>query len=163
MKKLFLSMALMVSLTMNAKSEAEVAGAVLGSTYEETQSALKTKLGEPSQKSANQLVYLNKYFEGMKADRVEIGFQELKGVEIFNQARFYFYCANKTAAIAKMKALAQKMGSQYQVSYDEEAGGVAFYKGGCSPLGIGSLFTIFVSPYQGKWTCQLRYGKFQYR
>ena len=62
-----------------------------------------------------------------------------------------------------MKSLVKKMETRYSVSYDEEDGGTAFYKGGNSPLVIGCLITIFVSPYQGKWTCQLRYGKFQFK
>jgi len=163
MKKIFLALALMVSLSASAQQSAEVAGASFGASYDETMTALKGNFGEPSSKAEAQLVYLNKMFEGMKADRVEMGFQELNGATKLNQARFYFYCANKSAAVVKMKALAKKMQAKYDISYDEEAGGTAFYKGGRSPLGIGSLFTIYVSPYQGKWTCQLRYGKFQFK
>lgn len=163
MKKILLTLALMMPLTMSARNDAEVAGARFGSSYEETLTTLKQNFGEPSAKSADQLVYLNKSFQGFNADRVEVGFQSLKDAHLLNQARFYFFCPNKVAAITKMKALAKKMELNYTVSYDEENGGVAFYKGGCSPLGIGSLFTIFVSPYQGKWTCQLRYGKFQFK
>lgn len=163
MKKVFLALALMVSLSVSAQHTETVAGATFGASYENTLTALKGNFGEPSSKSDDKLVYLNKNFEGMNADRVELGFQNLSGETKLNQARFYFFCANKAAAVAKMKALAKKMQTKYAVSYDEENGGTAFYKGGNSPLGIGSLFTIFVSPYQGKWTCQLRYGKFQYK
>ncbi|GEM_PF-791616 len=165
MKKnlLTLALALIMSLTMSARNEAEVAGAKFGSSYEEALITLKTKFGEPSVKAENQLVFLNKSFEGFKADRVEVGFQTLRDASLLNQARFYFFCPNKAAAVTKMKALAKRMESNYTVSYDEENGGTAFYKGGCSPLGIGNLFTIFVSPYQGKWTCQLRYGKFLFK
>ncbi len=164
MKKLFLALALMMSLNMSAKQEAaEVAGATFGASYDETLTALKDKFGEPSVKLEDKVVYLNKLFEGMKADRVEVSFQNTNGDSKFNQARFYFLCANKAAAVAKMKALVKKMELKYSVSYDEEDGGTAFYKGGNSPLGIGNLFTIFVSPYQGKWTCQLRYGKFMFK
>ena len=163
MKKILLALALMVSLSVNAQQNADVAGAKFGSSYDETLTTLKSNFGEPSTKSENQLVYLNKMFEGMKADRVEIGFQELNGTTKLNQARFYFYCANKSAAVAKMKTLVKAMQKKYDISYDEEDGGTAFYKGGRSPLGVGSLFTVYVSPYQGKWTCQLRYGKFQFK
>lgn len=162
MKKVFLALALMVSLAMNAQTSASVEGATFGSSYEETEVALKNSIGEPSSKTDKSLVYLDKDFEGFKANRVEFGFQEANGTTKLNQARFYFFCANKSAAILKMKALAKKLGNKYSVSYDEEDGGVAFYKGGRSPLGIGSLFTIFVSPYQGKWTCQVRYGSFHF-
>lgn len=163
MKKVFLALALMVSLSVSAQQSSEVAGAKFGSSYDETLTALKSDLGDPSSKTETQLVYLNKMFEGQKADRIEMGFQELNGTTRLNQARFYFFCANKAAAVVKMKALAKKMQTKYDVSYDEEDGGTAFYKGGRSPLGVGSLFTIYVSPYQGKWTCQVRYGKFQYK
>ena len=163
MKKIFLALALMVSLTMSAQKSEQVAGATFGASYDETVTALKGNFGEPNTKTDNQLVYLNKNFEGLKADRVELGFQQTNGESKLNQARLYFFCPNKAAAVAKMKALAKKMGTKYTISYDEEAGGTAFYKGGCSPLGIGNLFTIYVSPYQGKWACQLRYGKFQFK
>lgn len=163
MKKIFLALALVVSLSVNAQQSIGVAGANFGASYDETLATLNEKFGAPSSKSETQLVYLNKMFEGMKADRVEMGFQELNGATKLNQARFYFCCANKSAAVAKMKALAKAMQAKYDVSYDEEDGGTAFYKGGRSPLGIGSLFTIYVSPYQGKWACLLRYGKFQFR
>lgn len=163
MKRLFLALALMVSLTVSARQGVDVAGAEFGATYEETIEALQGKFGAPNTKETDKLVYLNKVFEGMKADRLELGFQELNGTTKLNQARFYFLCANKAAAVAKMKALAKKMGEEYNISYDEEDGGTAFYKGGNSPLGIGNLFTIYVSPYQGKWSCQVRYGKFQFK
>lgn len=163
MKRLFLALALMVSLSVSARQGVDVAGAEFGSTYEETIEALQGKFGAPNTKETDKLVYLNKVFEGMKADRLELGFQELNGTTKLNQARFYFLCANKAAAVAKMKALAKKMGEEYNISYDEEDGGTAFYKGGNSPLGIGNLFTIYVSPYQGKWSCQVRYGKFQFK
>lgn len=163
MRKVFLTLALFVSLTLCAKTDADVVAASFGATYEETVTALKDNFGEPNSKAEDKLVYLNKNFEGLKADRVELGFQELGGTTKLNQARFYFVCPSKAAAVAKMKSLVKKMESQYAVSYDEENGGTAFYKGGRSPLGIGSLFTIYVSPYQGKWTCQLRYGKFTFK
>ena len=164
MKKVLLALALMVSsLAVSAKQDAEVAGASFGASFTETLTALKGNWGEPNTQADNKLVYLNKNFEGMKADRMEFGFQQLNGSNVLNQARVYFYCANKAAAVAKMKALVKKMEQKYAVSYDEEDGGTAFYKGGQSPLGIGSLFTIFVSPFQGKWTCQVRYGKFTFK
>ena len=162
MKKAFLALALMVSLSMSAQTSTTVEGATFGASYEDTEVALKSNYGEPSSKSETSLVYLNKNFEGFTANRVEFGFQQSNGASKLNQARFYFFCANKAAAVAKMKALAKKLGTKYPVSYDEEDGGMAFYKGGRSPLGIGSLFTIFVSPYQGKWTCQVRYGSFHF-
>lgn len=163
MKKVLLALALMVSLSVSAKQDAEVAGASFGASFTETLTALKGNFGEPSTQADDKLVYLNKNYEGMKADRMEFGFQKLNGSNVLNQARVYFYCANKAAAIAKMKALAKKLGQKYSVSYDEEDGGTAFYKGGMSPMGIGNLFTIFVSPFQGKWTCQVRYGKFTFK
>lgn len=163
MKKFFLAMALLASMTMSAARDVGVAGVIFGSSYDETINAVKGTFGEPSSKACEKLVYLNKSFEGVRVDRVELGFQNLNGVATLNQARFYIVCPNKSAAVAKMKVLAKKMQVKYSVSYDEEEGGVAFYKGGNSPLGIGNLFTIFVSPYQGKWTCQLRYGKFMFK
>lgn len=160
MRKILLALSLVVSMAVQAD---DIYGASFGESYTQTVSALKNSFGDPISKTDNSLVYLNKNFEGVKADRMEFGFQELNGTTKLNQARFYFICPTKQAAIAKMKTLAKKMESKYSVSYDEEDGGVAFYKGGRSPLGIGSLFTIYVSPYQGKWTCQLRYGKFLYK
>lgn len=163
MKKVLFALALFVSISVHAQSTATVEGATFGATYDETLTALKGTLGEPSSKSDDKLVYLNKDFEGFKANRVELGFQDLSASKKFNQARFYFVCVNKAAAVAKMKAIAKKMESKYTVSYDIEDEGMEFYKGGQSPLGIGSLFTIFVSPYLGKWTCQVRYGSFHFK
>lgn len=163
MKKLFLALMLMASLTANARQSVEVEGVAFGTSYEETITALQNKFGVPSVKATDKLVYLNEKFEGMNADKVELGFQELNGSTMLNQARFYFLCSNKSAAVAKMKALAKNMGNKYTISYDIEEGGTEFYKGGNSPVGIGSLFTIYVSPYQGKWACQVRYGKFQFK
>ncbi len=163
MKKILIALALFSSLSVSANQDAEVLGVAFGSTCEETVQKLNKDYGTPKSQSADKLVYLNEMFEGFKADRIELGFQDLQGTTKLNQARFYFVCPNKAAAIAKMKSLVKKMKTRYSVSYDEEDGGTAFYKGGNSPLGIGCLFTIFVSPYQGKWTCQLRYGKFQFK
>ncbi len=163
MKKNILAFVLAMSLSVSAHTNEQVAGATFGASFDETRTVLKGNFGEPNSQTEDKLVYLNKEFEGLKADRVEIGFQQVNGASKLNQARFYFVCPTKQAAIVKMKTLAKRMESKYSVSYDEEDGGTAFYKGGRSPLGIGSLFTIYVSPYQGKWTCQLRYGKFLFK
>ena len=161
MKKTFLSLALMVSLTISARRSVDVEGVSFGTSYEETIAVLQKTFGLPSVKVPDKLVYLDEKFEGMKADKVEFGFQEVDGTPVLNQARFYFLCNNKASAVEKMKTLAKNMGTKYNISYDVEEGGTEFYKGGISPIGIGNLFTIYVSPYQGKWTCQVRYGKFQ--
>lgn len=163
MRQIFLVLMLVVVLTGNAANRMEVVGAVFGASYDEVLVALKSNYGEPTSKLSDKLIYLNKSIEGVVADRVELGFQKLNGTTKMNQVRFYFVCSTKAAAVAKMKELVKKMKTKYVVSYDEETEGTAFYTGGCSPLGIGNLFTIFVSPYKGKWSCQLRFGKFVYK
>lgn len=55
-------------------------------------SKLSKDYGTPKTQSADKLVYLNEMFEGFKADRVELGFQEVQGTTKLNQARFYFVC-----------------------------------------------------------------------
>ena len=97
------------SLSASAKQDAEVLGVAFGSTCEETVQKLSKDYGTPKTQSADKLVYLNEMFEGFKADRVELGFQEVQGTTKLNQARFYFVCPSKAAAIAKMKSLAKKM------------------------------------------------------
>lgn len=165
MKKTILSVLALgaFALTAHAQSAAELGGAKFGTSYEETLHAVETAWGSPKAQSETSVTYANALFEGVKANRVELGFQQLSDVKKLNQARVYFDCPNKAAAMAKMKAVVKKLESLYAVSYDEEDGGTSFYKGGNSPLGIGNLFTVFVSPYQGKWTCQVRYGAFKYR
>ena len=119
MKKILIALALFSSLSVSANQDAEVLGVTFGSTCEETVQKLNKDYGTPKSQSADKLVYLNEMFEAFKADRIELGFQDLQGTTKLNQARFYFVCPSKAAAIAKMKSLAKKMETHYSVSYDE--------------------------------------------
>ena len=67
---------------------------------------------------------------------------------------------NKRMATAKMSAIAKVMEKDYSMSMDYEDDGNLFYAGGTSPLGYGRLFTIFISPRNGVWTTQMRFGPF---
>ena len=116
MKKILIALALFSSLSVSANQDAEVLGVTFGSTCEETVQKLNKDYGTPKSQSADKLVYLNEMFEGFKADRIELGFQDLQGTTKLNQARFYFVCPNKAAAIAKMKSLVKKMETHYSVS-----------------------------------------------
>lgn len=87
------------SLSASAKQDADVLGVAFGSTCEETVQKLSKDYGTPKTQSADKLVYLNEMFEGFKADRVELGFQEVQGTTKLNQARFYFVCPSKAAEL----------------------------------------------------------------
>ena len=58
--------------------------------------------------------------------------------------------------------VAKVLKRSHAITKDYEDKYTAFYKGGRSPMDFGHLFTIFVSPYKGGWTTQLRYGPFEF-
>lgn len=118
--------------------------------------------GSPEASDSASILYTDKTFQGIKFDRIELDFQYVDTLSYFNQARFYKFCPSKGQAIREMKILAERLGKVYSVSYDEEEGGTPFYKGGCAPVGLDDLFTVFVAPQERRWTCQLRYGAFSY-
>ena len=90
MKKILIALALFSSLSVSANQDAEVLGVAFGSTCEETVQKLNKDYGTPKSQSADKLVYLNEMFEGFKADRVELGFQDLQGTTKLNPGSFLF-------------------------------------------------------------------------
>ncbi|MCO6025163.1 hypothetical protein NG821_04800 [Prevotella cerevisiae] len=135
---------------------------IFGSSFIDALHDFQQLWGPPESRDSVSVLYVNKTFQGIKFDKIELGFQRVDSLGLFNQARFYRTCPNKIQAIRQMKTLADRLGEIYPVSYDEEEDGTPFYKGGCAPTGMDDLFTIFVAPCKGKWTCQLRYGAFRY-
>lgn len=151
-----------VTVSVEAHQSVNATDMKFGRSYTETSVVFRQYWGEPSAEDSMALVYQGREFQGMVFDKVELKFQYDGSGSFFNQARFYKFCPSKAGAIRQMKGLAERLGQFYPVTYDEEDDGTPFYKGGCAPVGMGNLFTIFVAPFGGRWTCQLRYGAFPY-
>jgi hypothetical protein len=144
------------------QNKAYVENVRFGISYHTVLQDFQQLWGSPEAKDSASILYANKIFQGMKFDRIELDFQYVDSTSYFNQARFYRICSSKVQAVRQMKILAGRLSKIYPVSYDEEDGGTPFYKGGCAPVGLDDLFTVFVAPRKGRWTCQLRYGAFHY-
>jgi hypothetical protein len=144
------------------RNKANVDNIRFGISYHTVLQDFQQLWGSPEAKDSASILYANKIFQGMKFDRIELDFQYVDSTSYFNQARFYRICSSKVQAVRQMKILAGRLSKIYPVSYDEEEGGTPFYKGGCAPVGLDDLFTVFVAPRKGRWTCQLRYGAFHY-
>ena len=159
MKKAVVLVLLACSLAMNAQQKTEMVGTVkLGSDYSEALNAMRMEFGEPLHISESEVVDANKRFRGFAFDEVKFRFKNGK----FNEARFYQKVGLKAEAQRKMENIAQTMKTKYQLSRDVEEDLTWFYKGGCSPLGIGHLFTIYTYRKQGAYGVELRYGPIKF-
>ena len=154
MRKVFLLMAMFVSLAMNAQRVEKVGTVELGKPYAEALEAIKAEFGEPVSVSEDQVVYGKKSYRGTTYDEVKFRFRDGK----FNEARFFVKVGSKAAAQKRMEDIAREMKSSYDVSRDVEDDMSWFYKGGKSPVGVSHLFTIYTYPRQGSYGTELRYG-----
>ena len=155
MKKAVILVLLACSLAMNAQQKTEMVGTIkLGSDYSEALNAMKMEFGEPLRTSEDEVVYANKRFRGFTFDEVKFCFKNGK----FNEARFFSKVGTKAEAQKKMENVAQTMKTKYQLSRDVEGDSTWFYKGGCSPLGIGHLFTLYTYPRKGAYGMEIRFG-----
>ncbi len=130
----------------------------MGASYDETVMALKTEFGEPSMTDQQLMNYKNVELFGAKWDTVDFRFVGGKLAEV----RCFSYQKNKSQAITRLNSAVQGLKKEYDMTCDYEEDGSIFYTGGVSPKGIGHLFTLFVSPLQGAWSTQLRFGPFRF-
>ncbi len=130
-----------------------------GASYEETLENVKETFGNPAQATLEEIVYTDMLFEGFVWNKITFRFRAGK----LNEARFYLRQKSKAKAKSELEAIARNLGRKHMLSLDYEEDGTRFYAGGLSPLGIGRLFTVFVSPYNGQWSDQLRFGPFKFK
>lgn len=112
--------------------------------------------GEPVKNTDDMLIYHKLRYEGVMWDEAYFKFSGDK----LTEARFYSRQQGKTQALRKVTELADILKQEHPVTKDYEDKHTYFYMGGMSPLEYGHLFTIFISPYKGGWSTQLRYGPF---
>lgn len=132
-------------------------GASFGDEQQKALKEIKVLFGEPSSVVANTVVYKNKTFKGLRWSEIHFGFKEGR----FDEARFFMMAKDKRDARRETVVISNVMKKDHTMSEDIEEDGAPFFAGGQSPFGFGHLFTIFVSPYKGKMTSQLRYGPFE--
>lgn len=128
-----------------------------GLCYDDARKNIAEMLGKAAEVSGEDGIrYKDVEYDGMMWD--EACFRFTDGV--LTEARFYSVQTSKAAALRYAETIALKMGKEHSLSKDYEDRRTFFYKGGRSPMDFGHLFTIFVSPYRGGWSTQLRYGPF---
>ncbi len=160
MKSLIMSFLTMLVLFCPATLQAQGIGSVkFGSAYEEAVRHIRETFGEPTTATADEMVYNDKSFEGFSWNRITFRFKSGRLCE----ARFYMKQASKRSAKTQLDIIATALGKKHPLSLDYEEDGTRFYAGGRSPLGIGRLFTVFVSPLNGQWSDQLRFGPFKFK
>lgn len=153
MKKLLLGIMFLCTTLANAQS---VCNAKFGMPYEEAVAHIKNVLGTPTTSQADRVVYKNVMFKGIRWSEMIFTFKDGKMTE----ARCYLNEKSKNAAKAQLHKLAKEMKKEHALSEDYEEDGTVFFAGGKSPVGMGHLFTIFLSPRNGVWTMQMRFGPF---
>lgn len=155
--KLKLCFLLIAMSFVSLKAGAQVfGGAKFGDEQQKALAEIKAVFGEPSSALNNMYVYKDKTFKGLRWSEIHFGFRNGK----LDEARFVMVAKNKRDACRESLAICNVMKQSYAMSEDLEEDGTPFYAGGHSPFGYGHLFTIFISPYKGKMTSQLRYGPF---
>lgn len=152
-------MLLAVCLMMTALSYAHgLSTELFGTRYADALRNIESILGKPAKVDADKVIYNKVEYEGMKWDEAYFKFSDGQLVE----ARFYSRQAGKAKALRHLEEVAKVLKRSHAITKDYEDKHTAFYKGGRSPMDFGHLFTIFVSPYKGGWTTQLRYGPFEF-
>ena len=136
----------MIFLSVSMVAEADILDAgFFGTHFDVAVKMIDKEFGkQPKTVDANEIRYTDVKYAGM----------------VWNEARFYCKQASKVAALKHVSELAGTMRRQHAITKDYEDRRTFFYKGGKSPMDFGHLFTIFVSPYKGGWSTQLRYGPF---
>ncbi len=156
MKKIFL---LTICVWMFALSYAHTLSTELfGSRYPDAMRNIEAMLGKPTTEVDGKVVYKNVKYEGMSWN--EAYFKFAQGVLV--EARFICMTPTKSTSLRHLEDIAKVMKQSHDMTKDYEDRHTAFYKGGRSPMEFGHLFTIFVSPYKGRWSAQLRYGPFEF-
>ena len=153
MRKAIMALCLMCATMVSAQGIGNIR---FGTTYDEAVTDIKASLGEPVSSDANVVTYKNISFKGFEWNEITFRFKNGKLAE----ARCYMNHKNKRLATAKLSEIANIMENEHVMSMDYEEDGNLFYAGGRSPMGVGHLFTIFISPRNGIWTPQMRFGPF---
>lgn len=130
-----------------------------GSSREVASRAIFQLFGQPSSTDDNCYIYTNKVFEGFHWNEVLFKFTG----DRLTEARFFMNQRNKHDARRKLTVISKVLAEKHVMSMDIEEDGSYFYAGGKSPLYFGHLFTLFISPRDGKWTDQLRFGPFEFK
>ncbi|MGI6243036.1 MAG: hypothetical protein ACOYJK_05830 [Prevotella sp.] len=154
MKKFVLGLCLMFAITSNAQGIGNVR---FGTAYDEAMACIKAILGTPIAADASVVTYKDVSFKGFKWSEITFTFKNGRLAE----ARCYMNQRSKRAASSKVTDIAKVMAKDHVMSMDFEDDGNKFYAGGKSPEGFGHLFTIFISPRNGVWTTQMRFGPFR--
>jgi|LAHS01.1.fsa_nt_gb hypothetical protein len=153
MKKILLVFCFLVGLSVRAVADGSLE---FGSSYHDAIVSIKAQLGSPVTESSDTLIYKNIDYCGFRWDQVVFRFRN----GILTETRCYMYQANKDRAVGRLSAIAKEMEKTHVMTMDYEDDGTVFYAGGRSPEGYGHLFTIYASPYRGRWSAQLRFGPF---
>lgn len=130
-----------------------------GSSREVASEAIFQLFGQPSSTDGNCYIYKNKEFEGFHWNEVLFRFTN----DRLTEARFFMNQRSKYEARRKLTAISKVLAKKHVMSMDIEDDGNHFYAGGKSPLYYGHLFTLFISPREGRWTDQLRFGPFEFK
>lgn len=136
-----------------------IGNVMFGASYEDAIVRIVDNFGTPTQATEDEVTYSDAWFEGFLWNRVYFKFKEGRLCE----ARFYRNHKTKLGAKTELKSIAEKFGAKHELSIDYEEDGNNFYAGGTSPVGIGRLFTIFMAPYKGQWSDQVRFGPFKFK
>jgi hypothetical protein len=155
MRKLLILAFLLASTTSFAQG---IGNVKFGTHRNVATKAIKELFGEPSSRDAEMIIYTNKTFEGYHWDEVLFKF---KG-DILTEARFFMNQKNKNLARKQLTRISETLGKKHIMTEDIEDDGNTFYAGGKSPMAYGHLFTLFISPRNGIWTDQLRFGPFKF-
>ena len=156
MKKVFL-LAICV-IIVNLSCAHSLSTELFGLRYPDAMRNIEAILGKATTEVDGKVVYKNVKFEGLTWNNAYFKFA--KGMLV--EARFIYVVPSKSMALRQLEEIAKVMKLSHAISKDYEDKRTAFYKGGRSPMEFGHLFTIFVSPYKGKWSAQLRYGPFEF-
>ena len=141
MKKFFL---LTICVWMFALSYAHTLSTELfGSRYPDAMRNIEAMLGKPTTEVDGKAYF--KFAQG-----------------VLVEARFICMTPTKSTSLRHLEDIAKVMKQSHDMTKDYEDRHTVFYKGGRSPMEFGHLFTIFVSPYKGRWSAQLRYGPFEF-
>lgn len=153
MKKILLVFCFLASFSAHAFADGNLE---FGSSYDSAIVTIKAQLGTPMTETSDTLIYRNIDYCGFKWDQVVFRFKN----KVLMETRCYRFQANKVKAVGMLPTIAKEMEKSHVMTLDYEDDGTVFYAGGKSPEGFGHLFTIYVSPYQGRWSTQLRFGPF---
>jgi len=154
MKKIVLAICIVFSMVANAQG---IDNLRFGTAYNDALTLIKAQYGSPLSIDSESVTYKNVSYQGFKWNEVVFKFTNGK----LSEARYYMNQKNKILATKRITDIAKTMEKTHVITKDYEDDGNLFYAGGKSPMGFGHLFTIFVSPRNGVWTSQLRFGPFR--